>query len=262
MVAAGCLRRDSRSRARRSAQQQAEAVAERGRRRRGTDGGRTAPRSRAGPAGRRRPPGGRGRGAHRKERAASTSAPGRPAVRVRPARLVRVRRNDVPEQRRPPRDPARPARGGRSVALASAGPRAGELPLGGERNPAHPRPAVAGRLPDEHDRGAAPRLQVRRQPFSPQARTAVLVERRRRSSRRRGPVYQRSQWTTSSSGFQPRRREPCRCLGRGVTDRDDADHRDVRAASRAARARVVPARVEAEQAGAEPLVDRRRAGAA
>ena len=45
------------------------------------------------------------------------------------------------------------------VAVASAGPRPGQLPLGGERDPRDARAAVAGRLADQEERrlGRAPR---------------------------------------------------------------------------------------------------------
>ena len=71
-------------------------------------------------------------------------------------------------------------------------PGAGQLPLGGERDPADARTAVAGGFPDQHDGRVTAFCQVGSQPFSQQARTAVLVE--RRADPRPGElVYQCSQ---------------------------------------------------------------------
>jgi len=82
-----------------------------------------------------------------------------------------------------------------------AGSRAGQLTLGCERDARDARAAVAGSLPDEQHRriGAVREVTVETvgEPL-----VSVLVE-RLADPGGRDPVYQRSQWTTSSS---PRRR--------------------------------------------------------
>src|SRR5581483_8624131 len=92
---------------------------------------------------------------------------------------------------------------------------AGQLPLGGERDAADARAAVAGRLADEHDGRVTPGAQVRLEPLPAQPRAAVLVE----GLADPGPgesVYQCSQRTTSSSGFHGNLdREPRTASGPG-----------------------------------------------
>jgi len=132
----------------------------------------------------------------------------RPPIRIRAIGLVWMCRDDVPEQHLV-LDPelGQHAVDDRGACLRRAAP--GQLALGGEGNPAHARAPIARGFPHEHDRCALARFQVGRQPCSPQARTAVLVER----SSDPGPcelVYQCSQRTTSSSGSHGnlRRDEP------------------------------------------------------
>ena len=55
---------------------------------------------------------------------------------------------------------------------------AGQLPLGRERDPGHPRAAIAGRLADEQNGRVPPRVEVRAEPLTPQRRVGVLVVRR------------------------------------------------------------------------------------
>jgi hypothetical protein len=87
-------------------------------------------------------------------------------------------------------------------------PGAGELALGGEGDAADPGTAISRGLADEDDRGVPFPIEVLLEAFPPQARTAVLIE-RVADPRARERGYQRSQRTTSSSGFQGNlRREP------------------------------------------------------
>jgi hypothetical protein len=99
------------------------------------------------------------------------------AVRARVAGTVRMRRHHVPEQDV-----------GRELELRERAvddrrrrlgrPRAGELALGREREPADTRAAVAGRLADEQVPGSRPPLQVAPQPLAAGLGVGVLVERR------------------------------------------------------------------------------------
>jgi len=99
------------------------------------------------------------------------------AVRHRPPGTVRVRGHHVPEQdvrlERELREHAVDDRGRRL-----ARPGAGELALGGERQPADTRAAITGRLADEQVRRGVPPRQVIAQPLAAELRIGVLVERR------------------------------------------------------------------------------------
>jgi hypothetical protein len=83
----------------------------------------------------------------------------RPPIGIRTIRLVWMGRNDVPEQdlvldAELPKDTV----DDRRRRVGRAGP--GQLPLRGERDPAQPGAAVAGRLADEQDGRVTPRLEV------------------------------------------------------------------------------------------------------
>jgi len=76
-----------------------------------------------------------------------------------------------------------------------------ELALGRERDPGDARTAIAGGLADEEHRCIGARFEIAVEAFGEPV-VAVLVE-RLADSRRCEPLYQRSQWMTSS---RPRRR--------------------------------------------------------
>jgi hypothetical protein len=84
----------------------------------------------------------------------------------------------------------------RRARLGRAGSR--ELALGREGDAADPRSAITGGLPDEEQERVGTRLEVRGEPLAQVRRVRVLVE-RRADARCSEPIYQRSQWTTSSS---------------------------------------------------------------
>jgi hypothetical protein len=90
----------------------------------------------------------------------------RPPVGIRTTGLVRMRRNDVPEQ-----DVLRQSELGehavndRRAGLRRSG--AGELALRGERDAGDPRTEVAGSLADEQEGRVAAALEVRLQPLAP-----------------------------------------------------------------------------------------------
>ena len=140
----------------------------------------------------------------------------RPSVRGRTAGLMRMGRHDVPEQD-VLLDPQLGQRAVNDRRRRLRRPAAGEQPLRGERDPRDAGAPVTGGFPDQDDGSAATFFEVGSQPFSPQARTAVLIE----GIANRGPGelgYQRSQRTTSSSG---RRRLESRsfrsfCIGSGA----------------------------------------------
>jgi hypothetical protein len=92
-------------------------------------------------------------------------------------------RHDVPEQHvvDEPEPRERPVHDGRTRLR---GPRPAELTFRGERDPADPRAAVAGRLADEDDRRCGARAEIRAQPLPPQRGARVLVV--RRADARRG----------------------------------------------------------------------------
>ncbi len=75
---------------------------------------------------------------------------------------------------------------------------AGQLPFGCEGDPGDTGAAVAGGLADEQDRRVAPLVQIARQPFTEMRRFGVLVVGPANPSGGE-PIYQRSQWTLSSS---------------------------------------------------------------
>ena len=77
-----------------------------------------------------------------------------------------------------------------------AGSGAADLALRRERDARDPRAAVAGGFTDEQDRRVCACVEIARQALREPV-VAVLVE-RVADSRRGEPVYQRSQWTTSS----------------------------------------------------------------
>ena len=83
----------------------------------------------------------------------------------------------------------------RGAGLARA--RARELTLGRERNAGDARAAVSRRLPDEQERRGGALLDVAREPVR-QPLVAILVE-GLADPRGGEALYQRSQWTTSSS---------------------------------------------------------------
>jgi hypothetical protein len=100
----------------------------------------------------------------------------RPTVRPGPAAVVRVSRDDVPEQHvlgeaelveRPLHDRRRGL--GRAPS--------GDLPLGRERQPADACAAVAGGLADQEIAGLRVTLEVLGEPVAPELRPRVLVER-------------------------------------------------------------------------------------
>lgn len=100
----------------------------------------------------------------------------RAAVRVRPARPVRVRRDNVPEQHLL-LDPelGEHAVDDRRRRLGRAA--AGQLALGGEGDARDPRAAVARRLADEQQRRLLSRAEIREQALAPQIRGgAVTIE--------------------------------------------------------------------------------------
>src|SRR6266508_4740796 len=136
---------------------------------------------------------------------------GWPAVRrLRP----RMRRHDVPEE-----DVVFEAELGEDAVddgcSGLGGPFPGQLALGGEGQARDARAAIAGCLADQKDRRVCSALEVGGEPASTEGRIGVLVE----GAADLGgcePLYQRSQRTTSSSGFQPRRAEPLRLSGAGL----------------------------------------------
>ena len=157
-----------------------------------------------------------GRRATTRRPRASSTANGTPGVDLgtrRPAvrrRRPGMRRHDVPEEDALAR-PSSASTRWTIVAVASAGPGAGELALGGERDARDPRAAVAGRLADQQPRAPprAPRDSL--EPVAPERGAgAVPVEVRR--SRRSGPrrvcsMNERIEITTLTDGGQ----QPPRC---------------------------------------------------
>src|SRR5206468_11902891 len=104
---------------------------------------------------------------------------GCPWTAVRPglAGQVRMRRNDVPEEHvLVESELLEHAVDDRRRRLGRAAPR--QLALRRERNPAHPRAAVAGRLAHEQQLGFRAPLEVVGEPLTQQRGTCVLVERR------------------------------------------------------------------------------------
>jgi len=86
----------------------------------------------------------------------------------------RMRRHDVPEQQ----VLLEPEVGEHTVDDRRGrlrGPRSGELPLGREGEAADAGAAIAGRLADEEERGAASALEVGAEPFASERRVGVLV---------------------------------------------------------------------------------------
>ena len=145
-------------------------------RRRATGGGRTARRSPAAASRPDRDQAAAARDTFEKRRGGLHLDARRPPIRIRAIGLVWMCRDDVPEQ-----DVVlEPELGEHAVDDRRARlrrPGARELALGRERDPGDARPAVPGGFSHQHNRRAFLRRQVDSQPFSPQARTAVLVER-------------------------------------------------------------------------------------
>ncbi|HEV3477941.1 MAG TPA: hypothetical protein VG144_00675 [Gaiellaceae bacterium] len=101
----------------------------------------------------------------------------RRAVRERLTRTVWVRRHHVPEQNVRLELQLRECTvDDRRRRLRRAGAR--ELTLGGEREPADARAAVAGGLADEEIRRSPAQRQVVPQPLAAELRVGVLIERR------------------------------------------------------------------------------------
>jgi len=120
----------------------------------------------------------------------------RPPVRVVPRGKMRVRRHRVPaEHLLFERKLGQRAADDRGARLRRACP--GELPLGGEGDAGDACAAVAGRLADEQQRRVCARGEIVVEALG-EPLIAVLVE-RVAEPRPREPLYQRSQWTTSSS---------------------------------------------------------------
>jgi hypothetical protein len=140
----------------------------------------------------------------------------RPPVRVRAARLVRMGRDDVPEQNLV-LDPEADERALDDRRRCLAWSAAGQLALGGERDPRDARAPVAGGFPDQDDGSIAPIFEVGGQPLSKQGRMAILIE--RTADRGLSELgYQRSQRTTSSTGRRRARRRSfsSSCIGSGA----------------------------------------------
>jgi hypothetical protein len=102
----------------------------------------------------------------------------RPPVRRPVVRAMRMRRDDVPQER-PLRQPQLLERAldDRRRRLGRSAPR--ELPLGGERDPGQKSAAVAGSLADEEDVRVTASFEVRGEPLAKERRTravGVLIE--------------------------------------------------------------------------------------
>ena len=99
----------------------------------------------------------------------------RPAVRPRLPRLVRMRRHDIPKEDvllEPELGEHAMDDRGRRLRRALAR----ELALGRERQPANPRPAVPGRLPDEQVPRLRAPVQIGLEPGAAKPRAGVLIE--------------------------------------------------------------------------------------
>lgn len=99
-----------------------------------------------------------------------------PPIRLRLPATMWMSRNEIPEENVVGHaELGQDAVHYRRARLSGSGTR--ELALGGEWNPADPRPSVTGGLSDDQEPGSAVRRQVVRQPFAPKlGANAVAVE--------------------------------------------------------------------------------------